>query len=147
MIANKMSFEIPTCRFCDARLKYIFSDHQAQTVEGVTFLEGCQCNFQKRGSSIFEAGEQPLGLHCLNKGKVKLYKAGGGTRGQIVRLAKEGDVLGYRALISGEVYSATAEALEDTCLCFVPKDVFFKLLNSNPEISLKLMQKLSYKVS
>lgn len=83
----------------------------------------------------------PSGLYCINSGKVKIYQRGYEGKEQIIRLAKNGDILGYRALISGEGYSATATAIEDSKICLIPKEVFYELLQSNAEIT-KLMMKL-----
>jgi len=96
-----------------------------------------------KGHLIFHAGTPPAGLFYLNRGKVKVYKTGEDGKKQIVRLAKNGDILGYRALISGKVYSVTAETLDNTCLCFIPQEVFFEILTSQPEIAIKVMRLLT----
>lgn len=62
---------------------------------------------------------------------------------QIVRLAREGDVLGYRALLSADRYNATAEPLEDTDVCFIPKETLFKLIETNSSFTLQVMKLLS----
>jgi len=138
---NKIT--IPTCDNCYSRLKEVFCDWEGNTSEGITFKTGCRCNMISPGQSIFQEGTPPLGLYYLNRGKVKIYKWGDSGRKQIVRLAKKGDVIGYRALISGEVYSATAEVVEGACFCFIPKDTFFEIINSTPEVSIKLMKRLA----
>jgi len=61
----------------------------------------------------------------------------------IVRLAKQGDLLGYRALLSNERYTATAEALEDTVLCFIPRNVFFELLRGNSDLMVAVTELLA----
>jgi len=63
----------------------------------------------KRGQIIFSEGGFSYGLHCINLGKIKIYQLGDEGKEQIVRLAREGDVLGYRALLSANRYNATAE--------------------------------------
>lgn len=73
-------------------------------------------------------------------GKVKVFKLGDEGRDQIVRLAKTGDVLGYRSLISHEVYTASASALEDTICCFIPAGNVYKILDRNPGVAMRLMR-------
>lgn len=85
----------------------------------------------------------PSGLYCINSGKVKIYQRGYEGKEQIIRLAKNGDILGYRALISGEGYSATATAIEDSKICLIPKEVFYELLQSNAEITKSMMKLLA----
>src|SRR5437667_8180145 len=62
----------------------------------------------------------------------------------MVRLAKEGDVVGYRALISGEPYAASAAVLEDATICFVPKTTFLNLLRESASFNLQVMQLLCH---
>lgn len=84
-----------------------------------------------------------MGLYCINSGKVKLSQSGADGKDQIIRLAKDGDVLGYRALLSGDRYSNSATALDDSNICFIPKEVFFKLIEKNASLSLQVMRMLS----
>jgi CRP/FNR family transcriptional regulator len=68
------------------------------------------------------------------------------NKDQIVRIGSRSDLIGYRALIANEVYSATAEALEDTEVCFIPKSSFLYFINKDKEFSLELMRILSQDV-
>ena len=97
----------------------------------------------KKGQLIFNEGGHPLGIFCINGGKVKLARSGQDGKEQIVRLAKEGDVLGYRALLSNERYAASAVALDDTTVCFVPRDIFYDALNVTPSLSLEIIRTLA----
>ena len=58
-------------------------------------------------------------------------------------MLKAGDVLGYRALLSGDRYSASAVALEDTQVCFIPKDVFINVLQHDAGMAFEMMKVLS----
>jgi CRP/FNR family transcriptional regulator len=62
---------------------------------------------------------------------------------QIIRLIKNGDVVGYRALLSGDRYSATAVALEDTQVCFIPKELFVNVLKKDARLAFEMMKLLS----
>lgn len=100
-------------------------------------------NRYKRKQVIFHEGYKPLGVYCINSGKVKVYKLGNTGKDQIVRLAKPGDILGYRAFVSGEYYTASATALEDSVICFIPRKNFFRILQSNSKMSMKMAKLLS----
>jgi len=97
----------------------------------------------KKGEIIFSEGFKPFGIHCVSKGKVKIYKLGSDGKDQIVRVANVGDIIGYRSLVTNESYTATAEALEETRTCFIHKDKFFKLIEDENEFALKVMKVLS----
>jgi len=130
----------PQCLHCDARHKSIFCDLHADELDELAYAKGCTT--YKKGQIIFGEHGWPLGLYCINSGKIKLSHAGSDGKDQIVRLAKDGDVLGYRALLSGDRYSNSAIALDDSSVCFIPKDVFFKLIEKNATLSLQLMRML-----
>lgn len=101
------------------------------------------CNTYKKGQVVFHEGNRPLGLYCLKEGKVKIFKTGVDGREQIVRLAKPGDLIGYRAFLGEEYYSASAASLEDAVICFIDKNDFHSILSSNAKLSWNLIQALS----
>lgn len=93
-----------------------------------------------KGQVLFLEGTQPMGLFCISEGKVKIFKTDDSGREQIVRLAKEGDFLGYRALLSGENYNSSATILENAKVCFIPKSSFTDLISKDQDFQNKLMQ-------
>lgn len=136
----KPAFEIPHCETCDARLQSIFKELSDKDLEKLSLHKGC--NFHKPGQILFQEGGYPAGLYCVNKGKIKLFKTGRGGKEQIIRLAKEGDVVGYRSLISGEPYSASAQVLDDATICFIPKSTFLNLLKDSSSFNARVMELL-----
>ena len=96
----------------------------------------------KKGQYIFSEYSYPLGLYCISTGKVKLFKSGNDGKEQILRFAKDGNIIGYRALMCDEPYHCSAVAIEDTEMCFIPKNVFTILLQQNPQLSLSLIKLL-----
>lgn len=101
------------------------------------------CSSAKRGQIIFSENGLPMGLYCISKGKIKLSTTGPDGKEQILRLVKEGDILGYRSLVSGDRYHATATAIEDCDLCFIEKDYFLNLMFTNPKVCTAIFKKLS----
>jgi len=136
--------EIPNCNDCAPRAKSIFNELTSKEFEPISENKGC--HHHRAGQILFYEGDQPLGLFCISKGKVKIFKTGEDGKEHIVRLAKEGDVVGYRALISGERYNASAAILEDAVDCFIPKHVIFNLLETNTNFSMRMINVLSHDV-
>lgn len=139
-----VKYDIPNCDDCDPRSRGIFNELNPAQMKEVNTNKGC--HFHKAGQIIFYEGDQPVGLYCISKGKVKIYKTGDGGKEHIVRMAKEGDVCGYRALVSGEVYSASASVLEDAVVCFIPKSVVYELLRKDTNFSMRIINMLSHDV-
>jgi CRP-like cAMP-binding protein len=54
-----------------------------------------------------------------------------------------GGVLGYRSLFAEEPYHASAVAVKDCELCFIPKSDILDIFKKHPELTLKLLNHLS----
>lgn len=100
----------------------------------------------KKGECIFDDGEFPKGVYFITKGTIKLSKSGTFGKDQILRFIKEGDLVGYRSILSGEDFQARAEAMNDVSATFVPAAVFLKLLEEDPKISYAMLQKIAYEL-
>jgi CRP-like cAMP-binding protein len=129
------------CEDCPSLGESMFCSLKREILEEVSSQKGG--NLYKKGEIVFSEGFNPFGIHCVSKGRIKIYKLGDDGKDQIVRVAKVGDIIGYRSLISDEIYSASAEALEETRTCFIPKKIFFELVEDEKEFALKVMKVLS----
>ncbi len=98
------------------------------------------CSFYRKGEIIFKEGDKPTALICLSEGKVKVFKEGVGGREQIVRMAKPVSFIGYRALFAEENHTATAVAIEDSVVCIIDKDIVYKLLRTNSDLSFSIIK-------
>lgn len=134
-------FQSPSCETCQSRIGSVFCHLSDDELINLSIQKNC--NYYQKGQQIFNEGNSPSGLYCVNKGKIKLSQSGSEGKEQIIRLAKDGDILGYRSLISGETYSASAIALEDSKVCLIPKTMFFELIQSNSDITTKIMKLLA----
>ncbi len=100
----------------------------------------------KKGQTLFYEGTRPMGLFCINGGKVKVFKMGSQGKEQIIRLAKPGEFLGYRALLGEEFYAASATVIEDANICFIPKFDFLEILNRNPNFYKNIVQSICHEL-
>ncbi len=130
-----------TCQSCNQRFNSVFCKAHEDHINQIN--EQKSCNTFKKGQVLFSEGARPQGVFCVSDGKVKLSHLGDDGKDQIIRLVKAGDILGYRALLSGERYSASAEALEDTQVCFIPRDLFIKVLKLDSNLAFEMMKLLS----
>lgn len=131
----------PSCENCISCKDSLFGSLTRDELADLTANKAF--HFYKKGQVIFHEGNYPAGLYCIFSGKVKVFKLGFDGREQIVRLAKPGKLLGYRALLSGDKYYASATALEDTYVCFYPKAYYLQLLQSNFKLATQTINLLS----
>ncbi len=141
MSSTEHNHEVPECSRCQSVHDSLFSGLDSRDLTIVS--ESKSCRAYERGEMIFYADQQPSGIYCIHSGKVKVYKVGHDGREQILRLAHEGDTLGYRSLISGEAYGAFAVPLEHARLCHIPRTVFFSQLTTSHALSERVMALLS----
>lgn len=97
----------------------------------------------QKGQVIFSEGSATLGMHCVHHGRIKVTRAGGDGKEQIVGLVKGGDSMGIRSLLTEARYSTSAVALDDCVVCVVPRTDFLQLVQSNLQFSVALMQQLA----
>lgn len=97
----------------------------------------------KAGQVIFYAGNDPIGMYTINSGLVKLEVTSPTGTAHTLRLIGPGGVLGYRSLFAGEPYHASAIAVEDCELCFLPKADLMNVLKNHPGTMLRLLEHLS----
>lgn len=96
------------------------------------------CHF-KRDQVIFYADNDPLGLFFVQSGLVKLEKISEDGSAHTLRIMGPGGILGYRSLFAGEPYHATAIAVDEVELCFVPKIEILAVFRDHPEVALRLL--------
>ena len=135
------SHEPIDCQNCKKRFTSVFCRVENDSVE--TINDEKVCTPYKKGQVIFHEGARPLGIFCVNRGKIKLVKLGEDGKEQILRLIKPGDLMGYRALLSGDKYSASAVVMEDSGICFIPKELFMGILQKDGILSMEIMKLLS----
>lgn len=130
--------ELPHCATCNSFQHSSFKN--LSNCEFEQFEQAKSCTLFKKGQVILHEGNRTQGIYCIHKGKVKVSRMGSEGRDQIIRFAKDGDLLGYRSLLSGENLSASMTALEDTHACYMPKSLLFDFIETNPKFSLDLMK-------
>lgn len=129
------------CLYCSKRFSSVFCRAEQEHLLEINSAK--ICSTYKKGQTIFNEGAYPFGLFCINGGKIKISKNGDDGREIIVRLAKPGDIIGYKALLTADRYSASAIALDDCDVCFIPKDLFLRVLKTDASLSLELIKMIS----
>lgn len=89
----------------------------------------------RKGQSIIIEGSPIHGLYFVYSGRVKVLTTGINGREQILRFAKEGEMLGQRGFSTHQHYPIGASALEDTIVCNFPMEVMKEMLLHMPKLS------------
>lgn len=126
-----------SCASCNKLTGTMFDSLSATELEKIS--NGKSCITYKKGNVFIHEGSRPNVVFCIHHGKVKVYRHGDG-REQIIRIAKEGDLLGYRAILAEEPYPVSAETLEDCSICFIPKQIFLETLFTSSSFAQKVLR-------
>ena len=97
----------------------------------------------KKKEALFYEGEFPNFLYFINKGKIKTYKMNEDGKELITGLYKEGDFVGYIALLENMEYPESAVVLEESEVYLIPRKDFLTLLFTNRDVSARFIKMLS----
>ncbi len=129
------------CKTCQALKSSLFAEFCESEIGSLA--ENKSCSYYKKNQPIFLEGNLPRGVYCLNQGKVKVFIRGDEGKEQIIHIAKEGEILGFRSMLSGETFRVAATTLEESNICFIPKEDFLSMIDSNPALRNGIMRELS----
>lgn len=134
-----------TCSICMSRSSSLLGGLCSEEVTNLE--EHKSCNYYKKSQSLFLEGSFPRGVFCINQGKVKVFKRGDEGKEQIIHIAKGGEMVGFRAMFSGDPYNVAAETLEESNICFIAKDDFLNMMDTNSTLRNGIIKELSKELS
>jgi CRP/FNR family transcriptional regulator len=126
------------CENCKVQEISRFKHLNAKDLDDMT--QSKTCTAYKKGQVLFHEGTRPLGVFCVHAGKIKIYKTGYDGKDQIIQITKPGDLIGYKAMISEEMYPVSAETLEDATVCFIPRTDFLSVLDASSQLNRILLK-------
>ncbi|WP_320815748.1 Crp/Fnr family transcriptional regulator [Flavobacterium sp.] len=126
---------------CEQCIVRQFSSLKAFNKDELIKIANCKTSYTiKKGEPLFEEGEMVNGVFCVKDGVCKMTKLSDNGKDQIVKLAKPGELLGQRSMISEEAANLSAIALEDMEVCFIPKSEIMQFFNENNKFSMNMMK-------
>jgi CRP/FNR family transcriptional regulator, cyclic AMP receptor protein len=97
------------------------------------------------GHEILRQGDTGVGLFIIRSGKVEIIQEHGGTPEKMAELGS-GSVFGEMSLLDEFPRSATVRAVEPTTCLGITRWHFKGILESHPEIALKLLPVLTKRI-
>jgi CRP-like cAMP-binding protein len=99
-----------------------------------------------RGDVLFTEGEPPDWLFTLVEGRVKVFKTTPRGADVILEIFGPGDPVGAVAVYESRPYPASAVALEPSTCVAIPRQAFFRLLESHPTLVRGLLIGLTHRL-
>jgi CRP-like cAMP-binding protein/AmiR/NasT family two-component response regulator len=100
----------------------------------------------KKKQVLYYEGDVPLGIYLVLEGSIKTIKLAEDGRELMTGSYKTDDYLGINALLLDEPFTETAEAVEDSAICLLPKQPVIELLNQYPDIGNQFIKIISNEI-
>lgn len=100
----------------------------------------------KKKQVIYYDGDTVNGIYLVVSGCVKTLKVAGDGRELLTGIYSAGEYFGIPALLANENYRETAEAMEDTSICLLPRELLEQLINKYPDVATKFIKILANNV-
>jgi signal transduction histidine kinase len=99
------------------------------------------------GKEIFREGDKGNGLYVIKDGLVEIvHLVDGAEARHIFSQLGPGEIFGEMAVIELRPRSATAVAVEDTVVHFLPREEMRMLLQNAPKLSFKMLEAISHRL-
>lgn len=89
----------------------------------------------RKGQSVIIEGAPIHGLYFMFSGRIKVLTTGINGREQILRFAREGEMLGQRGFSTHQYSPIGATAIQDSIVCNFPVEMMKEMLLSLPKLS------------
>lgn len=97
----------------------------------------------KKGEIVYEEGSGPSAFYCVILGRVVVYTKDQSSAKTILEYLHRGKYFGIISLLTNEMHSVTAEAVNDCSLLVIKQDDFDLILKKIPGLAIDLSRSLS----
>jgi CRP-like cAMP-binding protein len=100
----------------------------------------------KKKQPIYYEGDSVNGIYLVLSGCVKTFRLARDGRELLTGIYQKDEYFGVPALLANQEYPESAEAMQDSTICLLPKEMIEKLLNKYPSVALNFIKLLSNNV-
>ena len=122
----------------------LFCEMSPDEIERVA--QGAREQHLARGQVLFQRGDQPSGFHVVVHGKVKLALTSPQGIEKVVELIGPGQSFGEAVMFMDKPYPVHAQALTDTLVLHIGKNVVVGGIDSDPAFCRKMLAGLSIRL-
>ncbi|MGH9469552.1 MAG: Crp/Fnr family transcriptional regulator [Terriglobia bacterium] len=105
------------------------------------------CGIRKlaKDEVLFTEGDACQGLFVVQAGAIKVFKMAESGREQVLGIDRAGSTVAELPLFDGGSFPASATAVEDSTLLFLPKREFLDLCRRNSEVAFAVIRTLAWR--
>ncbi|MFB3921091.1 MAG: Crp/Fnr family transcriptional regulator [Terriglobia bacterium] len=98
-----------------------------------------------RDEMLFGEGDTCEGMYVVQQGALKLFKMADTGREQVLVIERAGSTVGELALFDGGTLPASAAAIEDSTLLYLPRREFLDLCQHNSKVAFAVIRTLAWR--
>ena len=122
----------------------LFSSLNPEEIAGIA--RGTREHQAAKGDILFHKGDQPTGFHLIASGQIKLgFTSAQGTE-KVIDILGPGQTFGEAVMFMDRPYPVFAQALVDTRLLHISKQVIVDELERDPRFARKMIASLSVRL-
>ncbi len=110
-----------------------------------TLASHCVVRRLVRDELLFTEGDPCEGLFVVQAGAIKLFKMAETGREQVLVIERAGSTVAELPLFDGGTFPASAAAVDDSTLLFLPKREFLALCRNNSEVAFTVIRTLAWR--
>jgi CRP-like cAMP-binding protein len=100
----------------------------------------------KKKTAIFLPGDPSRQVYLLKEGRVKISRISEEGRELTLALLGPGEIFGELEALDDLPRDTLAEALDDTQLCIIHKELFLEMIRRRPELSFRLTKLIGFRM-
>jgi CRP/FNR family transcriptional regulator len=97
----------------------------------------------EKGENVFKSDTLALAIYCVHAGSVGLTRATRQGESIMVGVRGAGEILGFREAFADVPHQVSAEALEASMICEMPREDFLAVVRGSPELARRLMKRMA----
>jgi CRP/FNR family transcriptional regulator len=114
------------------------SDPEAEALAGISRIQTASAR-----QHLFFEGDKAHGFFVLLSGRMRIFRSSADGQELTLHRIRPGQMFAEAAVFGQATYPASCVAGENSTVLYIPRDPFFALIKSSPEIALKIMGALS----
>lgn len=105
----------------------------------------CIVRHLRKDEVLFAEGDPCEGMYVVQAGAIKVFKMAETGREQVLVIERAGSTVGELPVFDGGNLPASAAALDDSSLLFIPKREFLSLCQQNSQVAFAVIRSLAWR--
>jgi CRP-like cAMP-binding protein len=105
----------------------------------------CVVRHLRKDELLFAEGDPCEGMYVVQSGAIKMFKMAETGREQVLVIERAGSTVGELPVFDGGNLPASAAAIEDSSLLFLPKREFLTLCQQNSAVAFAVIRSLAWR--